>query len=348
MISENDAKKPPSPFKSISRATKPMRPTSLADVRMGDPNDRSHKNTHLHKSKFINCEASNGGTVYNGGAITIDNSVLPKKKRNLEKDGELNTKLTVEIKEFGKKFAKVESENIELKAENIKVKTENTEIKADTSGTVLPSKRTNIFEEDSSKKSFQIKQKTDNREDSPILKKLIKELQSTNSSPQSETNPLQKSKILVYNILKEASESINQNVDVAELPPCSECDKEIFAITFEPLNILTCGHVYHRYYIAKKNLFTEENKCPSGCGKVIEPAFPAKREFSQQSSQSSTLSMIRKMSNQLQINSLVIQENEEMEDAISNKRANETTGESTENTSSKKLRNGLRMRILTY
>ncbi|CAG8786962.1 17236_t:CDS:2, partial [Dentiscutata erythropus] len=291
------------------------RPTSLADVRMGDPNDRSHKNTHLHKSKFINCEASNGGTVYNGGAITIDNSVLPKKKRNLEKDG---------------------------------VKTENTEIKADTSGTVLPSKRTNIFEEDSSKKSFQIKQKTDNREDSPILKKLIKELQSTNSSPQSETNPLQKSKILVYNILKEASESINQNVDVAELPPCSECDKEIFAITFEPLNILTCGHVYHRYYIAKKNLFTEENKCPSGCGKVIEPAFPAKREFSQQSSQSSTLSMIRKMSNQLQINSLVIQENEEMEDAISNKRANETTGESTENTSSKKLRNGLRMRILTY
>ena len=44
--------------------------------------ESSHEKIYLHKPKFINCETNNGGTVYdefNRGAITINNSVLPKK-----------------------------------------------------------------------------------------------------------------------------------------------------------------------------------------------------------------------------------------------------------------------------
>ncbi|CAJ0765812.1 5783_t:CDS:2, partial [Entrophospora sp. SA101] len=97
-----------------------------------------------------------------------------------------------------------------------------------------------------------------------------------------------------------------------ELAPCSECDKKILTVSYEPFTILACGHTYHRYCIEKKISLTDSNICPiPGCDKSVEPMV-SERRFSQQSSQSSTSSIVRRMSN---LNTEVIQEDEEMDDA---------------------------------
>ncbi|RHZ86723.1 hypothetical protein Glove_46g13 [Diversispora epigaea] len=115
------------------------------------------------------------------------------------------------------------------------------------------------------------------------------------------------------NILKETKYTFPQNTEVTELAPCLECEKKILTISYEPFTILACGHIYHRKCIEKKFLLTKENKCPfSGSDKVVDPVV-YERRFSQQSSQSSTSSIVRRMSNQLQINSPAIQEDDEME-----------------------------------
>ncbi|CAJ0835319.1 13192_t:CDS:1, partial [Entrophospora sp. SA101] len=118
--------------------------------------------------------------------------------------------------------------------------------------------------------------------------------------------------IFALNILKKTNHTIVQNIDVAELAPCSECDKKILTVSYEPFTILACGHAYHRYCIEKKISLTDSNICPiPGCDKSVEPMV-SERRFSQQSSQSSTSSIVRRMSN---LNTEVIQEDEEMEDA---------------------------------
>ncbi|CAI2193498.1 15207_t:CDS:2, partial [Funneliformis geosporum] len=79
--------------------------------------------------------------------------------------------------------------------------------------------------------------------------------------------------------------------------------------------VLSCGHTYHRGCIEKNYLLTQKNKCLfPGCTATVEAVIPERR-FSV-SSHSSTSSIVRRMSNQLQINSPVIQEevsNQEMD-----------------------------------
>ncbi|CAG8771721.1 26804_t:CDS:2 [Gigaspora margarita] len=88
------------------------------------------------------------------------------------------------------------------------------------------------------------------------------------------------------NILKETEHSTVQNINITELPPCSECDKKILSFNYEPFTILACGHMYHRYCIEKKILLTNSNVCPiSGCNKSVEPAVSVQKEY--ESSQSS-------------------------------------------------------------
>jgi len=96
-----------------------------------------------------------------------------------------------------------------------------------------------------------------------------------------------------------------------EIGLCGECGNEILGLVYEPFTILACGHIYHRKCI-KKNFLS--NICPtSDCNKSVDPV-ATERRFSQ-SSQSSTSSIVRRMSNQLQLNSPVIrEEDEEMRD----------------------------------
>ena len=71
--------------------------------------------------------------------------------------------------------------------------------------------------------------------------------------------------------------------------------------------MLFCGHIYHRRCIKKNFLLTQRNKCLfPDCTATVE-AVISERRFSV-SSHSSTSSIVRRMSNQLQINSPVIQE----------------------------------------
>ncbi|CAJ0757593.1 9247_t:CDS:2, partial [Entrophospora sp. SA101] len=106
--------------------------------------------------------------------------------------------------------------------------------------------------------------------------------------------------------------------------PCSECDKKILTVSYEPFTILACGHTYHRYCIEKKISLTDSNICPiPGCNKSVEPMV-SERRFSQQSSQSSTSSIVRRM------NTLI----ENSPNLSSKKRASD----STEKSSSKKAK----------
>ncbi|RIA79444.1 hypothetical protein C1645_840682 [Glomus cerebriforme] len=64
---------------------------------------------------------------------------------------------------------------------------------------------------------------------------------------------------------------------------------------------LSCGYTFHRDCILKKFLLTQPNVCPfPDCRKNIKIVIPI-RELSV-STQSSTLSMVGRMSTQLQIN----------------------------------------------
>ncbi|CAG8672197.1 14549_t:CDS:2 [Cetraspora pellucida] len=81
--------------------------------------------------------------------------------------------------------------------------------------------------------------------------------------------PLSDLRTFAYSILKNLNDEIIRDKEFTELDTCSECDKKILIHNYEPLTILSCGHVYHRYCV-EKFLLTKENKCPS-CDKVIEP-----------------------------------------------------------------------------
>src|SRR5204862_7405834 len=120
---------------------------------------------------------------------------------------------------------------------------------------------------------------------------------------------------LAYSILKNLGDEIVNGKEFAKLGKCSQCDKEILSLNFEAFTVLSCGHVYHRGCIEKNYLLTQKNKCLfPGCTATVE-AVISERRFSV-SSHSSTSSIVRRMSNQFQINSPVIQEevsNQEMD-----------------------------------
>ncbi|CAJ0749652.1 332_t:CDS:2 [Entrophospora sp. SA101] len=114
-----------------------------------------------------------------------------------------------------------------------------------------------------------------------------------------------------YNILKKLGDVVVKDRHFVEIGSCGECGNEILGLVYEPFTILACGHIYHRKCIEKNFL---SNICPtSDCNKSVDPV-ATERRFSQ-SSQSSTSSIVRRMSNQLQLNSPVIgEEDEEMRD----------------------------------
>jgi len=104
-----------------------------------------------------------------------------------------------------------------------------------------------------------------------------------------------------YNILKKLGDDVVKDRQFVEIGSCRECGNEILGLVYEPLTILACGHIYHRRCIEKNFLLTQSSICPtSDCSKSVEPVV-TERRFSQ-SSQSSTSSIVRRMSNQLQIN----------------------------------------------
>src|SRR5947208_10610164 len=120
---------------------------------------------------------------------------------------------------------------------------------------------------------------------------------------------------LAYSILKNLGDEIVNGREFTELGKCSQCDKEILSLNFEAITILSCGHVYHRGCIEKNYLLTQKNKCLfPNCTATVESII-SERRFSV-SSHSSTSSIARRMSNQLQINSSETQEglsNQEMD-----------------------------------
>src|SRR2546421_9530946 len=112
---------------------------------------------------------------------------------------------------------------------------------------------------------------------------------------------------LAYSILKNLGDEIVNGKEFAKLRKCSQCDKEILSLNFKAFTVLSYGHTYHRRCIEKNFLLTQRNKCLfPGCTATVEAVIPERR-FSV-SSHSSTSSIVRRMSNQLQINSPVIQE----------------------------------------
>lgn len=75
-----------------------------------------------------------------------------------------------------------------------------------------------------------------------------------------------------YSILKNLNDEIVRDKEFIELDTCSECDKKIIMHNYEPLTILSCAHVYHRYCIEKKFSRTYPNICPmSDCNKPVKP-----------------------------------------------------------------------------
>ncbi|CAG8576846.1 hypothetical protein GLOIN_2v1875900 [Rhizophagus irregularis DAOM 181602=DAOM 197198] len=66
---------------------------------------------------------------------------------------------------------------------------------------------------------------------------------------------------------------------------CPQCGKEILSPSFEAFTVLSCGHVFHRECIKKTFLLTRQNNCL----------------ISDYAATSSASSIVRRMSNQLQI-----------------------------------------------
>lgn len=116
---------------------------------------------------------------------------------------------------------------------------------------------------------------------------------------------------LAYNILKKLGDDIVKDVGFTELEKCPQCDKDILTPSFEAFTVLVCGHAYHRECIERVFLLTRQNNCPlTNCTVTVKPV-ASERRFSVASSQSSTTSLVRRMSNQLQLNSpATIQEEE--------------------------------------
>ena len=118
---------------------------------------------------------------------------------------------------------------------------------------------------------------------------------------------------LAYSILKNLGDEIVSGKEFTELGKCSQCNKEILSLNFEAFTVLSCGHTY-RGCIEKNYLLTQKNKCLfPGCTATVE-AVISERRFSV-SSHSSTSSIVRRMSNQLLINSPIQEEvsNQEMD-----------------------------------
>ena len=123
---------------------------------------------------------------------------------------------------------------------------------------------------------------------------------------------------LAFNILKKLEDDTVKGVEFTELEKCPQCDKDILSPSFEAFTVLSsCGHVFHRECIEKTLLLTRQNNCPiTNCTTAVKPVV-SERRISVTSSQSTTTSLVRRMSNQLQllserpegqVNSPVIQE----------------------------------------
>ncbi|CAI2182788.1 15392_t:CDS:1 [Funneliformis geosporum] len=82
-------------------------------------------------------------------------------------------------------------------------------------------------------------------------------------------------------------------------------------LPIKAFTVLSCGHVFHRECIEKIFLLTQQNNCPiDNCTTIVNPVV-TERRFSM-SSQSSTSSIVKRMNNQLQMDSPVIQEEERL------------------------------------
>ncbi|RHZ88673.1 hypothetical protein Glove_21g217 [Diversispora epigaea] len=110
---------------------------------------------------------------------------------------------------------------------------------------------------------------------------------------------------------RETHDDAIKDKQFVKIKTCEECENENIGLVYESFTILTYGYIYHRKCIEKKFLLTQSNICPtSGCNKSVKPVIIEQR-FSQLS-QSNTSSIIRRISNQLQLNLPVIRE----EDAL--------------------------------
>ena len=121
---------------------------------------------------------------------------------------------------------------------------------------------------------------------------------------------------LAYSILKKLGDDAVKDAEFTELGKCPQCDKDILSPPFEAFTTLPCGHVFHRECVENKFLLTCQNNCPvADCNATVKPVV-SERRFSVTSvlsehpsgSQSTAASLVRRMSNQLQVDSPVIQE----------------------------------------
>ena len=165
-------------------------------------------------------------------------------------------------------------------------------------------------------------------------------------------------KSLAYNILKITGESINQDIEIPEIPKCSICTKDILAIAYKAFTILECGHVFHRVCIEKKIMYTMPSICPFyGCGKSVDVVDGGSRRDFVSSQTSGTSILVDEFTRNIGIGSprtssqgqpMDLDENEETEpaeervkessDSANKKRVNEDTDKSTEKSSSKKVK----------
>src|ERR1044072_12089 len=113
---------------------------------------------------------------------------------------------------------------------------------------------------------------------------------------------------LAYSILKKLGDDAVKDAEFTDLGKCPQCDKDILSPPFEAFTTLPCGHVFHRECVENKFLLTCQNNCPvADCNATVKPVV-SERRFSVTSSQSTAASLVRRMSNQLQVDSPVIQE----------------------------------------
>ncbi|CAB4380555.1 unnamed protein product [Rhizophagus irregularis] len=153
---------------------------------------------------------------------------------------------------------------------------------------------------------------------------------------------------LAYNILKKLGDDAVKDKEFTELAKCPECDKDVLSPEFEAFTVLSCGHIFHRECIEKTFLLTQQSYCPvADCTTFLKPLL-TERSFSV-SSQSSSPSIVSRMSSQLQLNSPIIQEEERVlganeeevevhpDDNSNKKRTNEATNSSPSKKSKKHI-----------
>ncbi|CAB4484170.1 unnamed protein product [Rhizophagus irregularis] len=92
-----------------------------------------------------------------------------------------------------------------------------------------------------------------------------------------------------YNIFKKLGDDIVKDKEFTELAKCPECDKNVLSPDFEAFTVLSCRHIFHKEYIKKTFLLTRQNYCPvADC-----------------------ITFLNRMNSQLQLNSPIIQEEEQ-------------------------------------